>query len=1537
LFSWRTRADCAGPGLWGNEEIGEKDCSARLFWNNIMDQCHSSRGLPPRARRPDPVPHTPPEIPESLVMAENEKKPPQDTNSPDSSADQPPPEKKGNDSDGDSILDFGIVAPIHEGASGVIPLADLPDPTSSPSLVSWTEVIRQHRETAQAAAPGAAQGEPVKIDAKSDQDLLHRIAEEEKRKPKPSAGPGARDTDKLGAVPLITGESASGSSIQLEKQPRGGGQPPSGSTVRFDVSEPPSDAGGAMPMPWSEAGEVPEALPASESDLWGSDVPVAEALPAEEESLSFTTGVADADAASPSSILDILISEEDLNKPGAGRAASDIVDFGAAPPPKMISGVTKPSSRRPVPPTQGGAEPPAKATQPIRPGGEWGATPTQPALDADEPGGAVDLYAEGPVSQGITDSGSLQISDEEMAGAARREKNAESSAVDLSTSGSLSSQFEMDVHDAGDFAEVVGDDVVDMDLPVAEVVRDPGDDDIAAEFGIGAEAEPAAAPAPRSRRGAATFPSAPAVAVEEENEPPAPARPGRASRHEKAEAPRRKRGGLLLGTFFGLLLGAGGLGAALYFEAIPHPKKLVTEVVEGKKEEEKKPEGQRPEGKNPNTAPAATPEVARGLLDAGRLEQAVEVYAKCDQENPEVLAGEGRAKWLAYLRKAVGENKAPNRQDADVTAALTDLKAAVAKFETKQTPEAGIEAARAYVWQGQIEEAFGDYGTAAKIYDEAAGKLPAEAKPIVVAASNRLKAIGPATPAVEPLGQLDGARLLLAFTLLLADEPAGVPPEKELAGQESGFLFWEAMLLAVKHDYAGAAAKVPAVKAVHARQQVKMAGKGLNPLSDPREQILPACLDELQRYWLLCDQLYRRPEAKMLVEQKKLPEALAASLAKGDEVLKVIAEKLTPKKDESPAAAIEAVIKAKQKAEDDKKAADEVITSVAKSVKDAGIDEPKVEEGVKKLAASDATLKSVASAVDKAGIKEPDVAKAAAGLIAEHDALKGVRERLEKAKVLDADANAAALLKSVDEAITRGSADAVVKLGTEKKAAETRAEKLAEELDKTKKADAEELAKVKKDDAEKLTASKKETADQKAAYESKLASVRTPEQVVNAWVPALADRDRAADTAAATADAELVLKNPAADEVAKAKALAVKALALRNQGKVSEAREAFAEARKAPGFEKAKDQPWAKDVARAADILENPSAFVGIGADAAPPSPQKLLDLIEGGLKLFPAETHAKDNARLLARRSLLKLEQNDAAGAAADAEAALKGGAGAEAQFALARALEAQGKLPEAEAAYREVIKAGKEYAAQAQLGLARVLLQKAVKKPAREPAAPEASAAPPVTMAPEARRAALVLLVTMLQPTEPSAVLEITEALKLADALIVGGEPLGHIIKADALAKLNRYNDALAEYSRGIKGLKVNGVKALPREYDGVLDRILAQHPALQKPDPNLVPDDSLAIKHYSDGLEFYRKGDYKKAEVELVQAIRYDPKDARYHYFLGMARWHDGRHEAATEDFKAGSLLELRGQPTYRVVNASLERVQGDLRKAVEKYRP
>jgi hypothetical protein len=1425
-------------------------------------------------------------------MAENEnttpEKKPESTGS---NPDQPAPGSLKRDSE-DSILDFGVTAPLHEGASGVIPLAQLPDPTSSPSLVSWTEVIRQHRESTQGAPADAQQ--PVKVDSVSDKDLLERIVSEEQRQ---AAPPKAKDTDKLSDIPIVTDKSGSGSGSSI--QFRAGKitdptQPLSGSAVRFDVMESPSDAGGAIPSPWAEQ-EIPEALAVDSLEYEGQEVPMAQIVSASDSDLLFTAesdeggsvakmlhdelsaDIADLPPGAPgasgvqSSILDVLIHEENLEPQGSSRRSSDIVDVAAPPESGVLAKLQQPSSMK----------------------GQRQTSETE---------GAVDLYAEGPAAQGVTESGSLRVSEEHMEEAAKRQKIGESSAIDLSSNPMLSSQF-----DLGESEVLHGKAPSVEEIIEAETVDEH---EAADEYG--------APKAPARQRSRAAEPAY-AAEAEEANEPvrERPRRPAKAA----AEPPRKKGGGLLLGTTLGLILGVGGLGAAYYFEQLPSdPKSLF-----GGSSDKNKGGGnqtQTPDNTKPPTAAAATPELARQFLDAGDPAKAVETYAKCDQSSAEVLAGQGRAKWLAYLHKTT----APKQQDAEVTTALNDLKAALAKWEADKKAMSETDAARAYLWQGMIAESFGDTTAAGKIYADAEAKIGPTNKAIITNAANRLKALGNGMSA--PVARLNQQELVLAFTLLLADEPTGVPPEKELAGQECGFLFWEAMLQASQHNYAKAADMIPKVKAVHARQQIKMAGKGLNPLSDPREQMLPASLDELQRCWLLCDQLYKRPESRQLVEQRKLPEALAAAFAKskdGDDLLKVVAEKLMLKKDQNVAEAIDSVIKSKEKAETGKKAADDTLAAVAKSLKDAGIDDPKVEDGLKKLAAgktdADAKLKFVGEALDKAGVKEPDLGKALALVIAARDSgestVKGLRERLEKAKIVDPNANQAALFKAIDDAITRGSSDAVTKLGQEKKDAEAKVAKLAETLDATKKES--ELA---------LTKAKKDLADQKTAFESRLTGVRTPAQVVDVWLPALADKDRPADAAAALADAEAVLNNPGSDETVKSKALAVKALALRHQGKVTDARAAFAEARKAPGFEKAKQQPWAQEVARAADNLANPAAFVGIAPPAAPPTPQKVMELVENGLKLFPADSHAKDHARLLAQRSRLKLDANDLPGAEADAKAAANLGAGVDGSFALARIFEKQGKFDEALQAYRDVIQKdeGSALGAQARLGMARVLLQRSAAKPAKSPAPGTTSRRGDDTLG------RLALMTILFAAPEPANANDVLEALKLADALIAQKEYLGHIIKADALAKLGRYNDALTEYSTGIKALK-----ALPKEYDGVLDRILANHPGMQRPDASVVADESLAFKHYGEGLELYRRGDFAKSEGEFVQAVRHNNQDARYLYFLGLSRWQQGKRDSAAESFEDGAKLELKGRPTFRVVNESLESVQGELRRAVEKYRP
>ncbi len=1452
-------------------------------------------------------------------MAENENIHPETPVPPGSKPDQPDPSK----TDSDSVVDFDAVASVREGASGVIPVTELPDPQSSPSLVSWTDVIRQHRETQTAHESD----EPVKVDSVSDKDLLKRIVAEELQR---SQAPAAiteeeRDTDKLANVPLVTGEESakSESSVQFERNRSGfAAEPPSSSSVQFDIEKPPSDAGGAMPMPWM-LDDIPEAFPVYE-DVEG-EVPLAELISYDyddgrpvdlqlEDELHVQPGKGDSVArfiqqqdddathlaADPegeqSSILELLMDEGQSGK----IQASDVADVGANPSSDILSDASDRQSESGIlsdVTSLSKKKPPSKpeVSEHKGPGSEgsgWLSKQTGPSrqtmpsflLPESNVGESVDLYSEGPVSPGISDSGTLQISDDQIEKEARKQRNMQSSSIDLSSK--TGSQLEIDIT-AGESA--VGGAAPGLDeVTPGHAWRRAKQDDSAVFRGEQGNETPGLKSAPASRRGAEEAAETPMidendlVSVEDESEPRArPARPANKT------AGSKKNRGILVGAAIGFIVGAGALFGAYFFDLLPSSNSASAPIAKT---------GAIPTGgTNPGSA-AATPQLARQLLESGNPAQAIEVYGKCDRTAPAVLAGLGQAKWLVYLQKCAKENNSPSASAAEVALVRSDLKAAVAK--AKGNTDAEIEAARAYLWQGMIDETFQNYDAAEKIYAEAKQVLTsAHSQAIFNAATTRLQVVRPG--ASGNVGMITPAHLLLAFTLLLVDEPEGTPKADEPADQECGFLFWEAMLLAAKNQFADAAQKLPQVKAVYERQLVQSGGKNLNPLSDPRGQILSECLDALQRHWLICDQLYKHSEAKMLVEQKKVAEALAAVLAKSKDA-KGATDKLMLK--------LNALEKSNKEAEDARKLADDMLAAVGKSLKDAGVDDPKIEDGLKKLAAAktdaETKLKAAAESLDKAGVKEPDLGKALAAVIALRDdadaVVKGLRERFEKAKYIDANASKDQVLKAVDDAITRGSADAVVKLAEEKKEVESKLTKLTAEFDKLSK---------------------------------QLADVRTPAQVLDAWLPALADKDRAANTSAALADAEAVLKNEASDNGAKAKALAVKALALRNQGKVADARSTFEELKKHPGF--AKDQSWADEIVKAAGVLDDPAAFVGATPMAAPPSPQKLLEQVENGLKLFPPATFAKDHARLLAQRSLLKLESGDIEAAAVDADTAIAGGAGPDGQFALARVREKQRKFDEAVQAYRTVLEGLKEDSAlskPARLGLARALLERAAKPAAQAapPAPAEPAPAKPTASNESAKQP--FILVALLTATDDESDLEIHEAIRLADKLIGEKEYLGHIIKADALAKLGRFNAALEEYSTGIKSLKV-----LPKEYDAVLDRILALHPGLQKPDPNLHTDTSLALKHYGAGLELFRDGKFDKAEREFIQAIGYNSKDARYMYFLGLSRWLQGKTAPATADFKAGAVLEMIGKPTAKVVNSALESIQGATRSEIEKYRP
>jgi hypothetical protein len=95
--------------------------------------------------------------------------------------------------------------------------------------------------------------------------------------------------------------------------------------------------------------------------------------------------------------------------------------------------------------------------------------------------------------------------------------------------------------------------------------------------------------------------------------------------------------------------------------------------------------------------------------------------------------------------------------------------------------------------------------------------------------------------------------------------------------------------------------------------------------------------------------------------------------------------------------------------------------------------------------------------------------------------------------------------------------------------------------------------------------------------------------------------------------------------------------------------------------------------------------------------------------------------------------------------------------------------------------------------------------------------------------------------------------------------------------------------------------------------------------------------ADQYFGDGLHSFYAGSYVEAESALRKAIQFRAADARYHYLLGLTLWMRKETVAAEAEFEKGRSLESQGLPSSRVVSATLERIQGPARQAVDAYRP
>src|SRR5262249_19936225 len=331
------------------------------------------------------------------------------------------------------------------------------------------------------------------------------------------------------------------------------------------------------------------------------------------------------------------------------------------------------------------------------------------------------------------------------------------------------------------------------------------------------------------------------------------------------------------------------------------------------------------------------------------------------------------------------------------------------------------------------------------------------------------------------------------------------------------------------------------------------------------------------------------------------------------------------------------------------------------------------------------------------------------------------------------------------------------------------------------------------------------------------------------------------------------------------------------------------------------------------------------------------LAVLEEGLKAFPDRT-----GRLLSLRSLVRLDdatakvrgklRADSPGikeAREDAEAAIKAGSEGAGHFAAGSDARNAGQGRSRAGGARPAdgqAPAGSDELSRYRLALARVLLQQAEGRGAMRngPLTRESA----VAGRPLSARELLVMVLVGLQPPSPEEMSQ-KEALELARKILERKDtdqmPL---LKAQAQAIQGMWTQALNTYVEGLR-------PHLGREQFEGLKYIVENHPVQRRPDRLRVPQPFQAERHYVTGLGRFHAQDYAGAEKEFARAIGNFDQDARYHYFLGLARLQQGKRSAA-EDFDEAARLEADGRPARDAVDAALERVQGEARRLIKEAR-
>jgi len=101
-------------------------------------------------------------------------------------------------------------------------------------------------------------------------------------------------------------------------------------------------------------------------------------------------------------------------------------------------------------------------------------------------------------------------------------------------------------------------------------------------------------------------------------------------------------------------------------------------------------------------------------------------------------------------------------------------------------------------------------------------------------------------------------------------------------------------------------------------------------------------------------------------------------------------------------------------------------------------------------------------------------------------------------------------------------------------------------------------------------------------------------------------------------------------------------------------------------------------------------------------------------------------------------------------------------------------------------------------------------------------------------------------------------------------------------------------------------------------------------------LFAQEAVLGQEYGAGVHAFFAGDYAGAYEQLSAAIQGGSKDPRAFYFRGLACLNLGRGPDAAIDFRKGADLESGDVNRFYDVGKALERVQGEARTELEKYR-